>query len=154
MINNVDRRRLRTEAVMENWPKRLYVAIGGYMGTSYSIELSAGKLRYVVYEHGYATSREETITPTAEQWSKFRAALDSIGVWQWKSHYPPQLGICDGTGWTLEVSYEDIEVYSDGDNSYPEDEEDDESQLSAAPSRRFERFLKTVSDLIDGRDFA
>jgi hypothetical protein len=67
---------------------------------------------------------------------------------------PSRLGICDGTGWTLEVSYEDIEAYSDGDNSYPEDEDDDESQLFAAPPRRFERFLKAVSDLIDGCNFA
>jgi hypothetical protein len=41
-----------------------------------------------------------------------------------------------------------------GDNSYPEDEDDDESQLFAAPPRGFERFLKAVSDLIDGRNFA
>lgn len=138
---------------MDNRPKRLAISIGGFTGPSFSIELSGGRLRYVAYEYAYASPREEVITPTAEQWSVFRTALDSIGVWQWQNDYPSKGAICDGSQRAFAVAYEDVELHTGGDNAYPGDEADDDTLSSAEPSARFERFLKAVSDLIGGRDF-
>lgn len=131
-------------------PKRLLITIGGYMGPSYSVELSGEGLRYEVYDQGYANPRAEVITPSDEAWTAFRAALDSIRVWRWHKDYPNP-GVVDGTQWSVEIVYDDVQLTSGGDNRYP--------TASGAPSQGFEdtptfrRLIKAVRTLIGGREF-
>jgi hypothetical protein len=134
-------------------PNRLIAAIGGHLGPSYSVELSHGKLHYVIWKGGDTLPVEVDIVPTAGQWREFRAALDSIDIWQWRDNYAPELSIRDGTQWNLDVAYEDAALRSGGDNAYPKDESDGGTIPHAAPSARFEHLLKAVSALIGGQDF-
>ncbi len=133
--------------LVNHLPTRLKIGIGGYMGPSYSVELWDGRLLYVRCEYGYRNESVEEITPTRKQWLRFRAELDSIGVARWRRTYR-DLGILDGTGWGLEIAYEDVEMLSSGDNAYPESD-----PLSDVPSAAFNRFLKAVSRLAGGRVF-
>jgi hypothetical protein len=134
-------------------PSLLVATIGGDSGSSYSIELSDSKLRYSSRKDDGTLPVRDEIEPTAAQWREFGAALDSIDIWQWQNDYPRELPICDGTQWTLDIAYGDTALHTGGDNAYPRDDDDDGTIPSAAPSARFERFMKAVSALIGGRDF-
>ena len=110
--------------------------------------MSDGRLAYVRWDYGYRTESVEELTPTRAQWIRFRAELDSIGVARWNRTYHDDLGVLDGTSWSLEIRYEDVEVLSSGDNAYPEND-----PLSAVPSAAFNRLLKAVSRLLRRRTF-
>jgi hypothetical protein len=135
---------------MDFHPKTLRIAVGGYTGPSYSVELCDGKLRYEAREYGYANPRSESIAPTEEQWAQFRSALDSGRVWQWQPDYPNP-GAVDGTQWSIEVAYEDATVLSHGDNSYPKAN----GKPSGNPdgTREFNRLMRAVRALLGGRRF-
>jgi hypothetical protein len=135
---------------MDIHPKTLRISVGGYTGPSYSVELCAGKLRYIATEYGHTNPRSEFIAPTEEQWSQFRAALDSCRVWQWRPHYPNP-GVEDGTLWSIEVAYEDATVLSHGDNSYPK--ANGKPSENPDGSRVFNRLMKAVQALLGGRPF-
>lgn len=94
------------------------------------------------------------IMPSPPRWRRFRAELDSIGVWAWRPTYENRYMI-DGGGWALEIRYADRGIKSEGCNAWPEGdepprcgetpgEEDDESR----PKDPFNRFCEAVSRLI------
>jgi hypothetical protein len=109
---------------MEPIPQRLRIGIGGHFGPSYGVELESGLLVYTSSKQRKdfppeCDSRTENIHPTTERWQAFRAALDQLNVWCWQSDYPNSAMVCDGTGWTVEISYSDRSLVSSGENCFP-----------------------------------
>ena len=135
---------------MDFHPKTLRISVGGYTGSSYSVELCDGKLRYEATEYGHANPRSEVIAPTEEQWAQFRSALDSCRVWQWQPDYPNP-GVTDGTRWEVEVVYDDAALLSHGDNNYPK--AGGKPSGDAEGSREFSRLMRAVRALLGGRPF-
>src|SRR5438046_189341 len=71
-------------------PKSFTASIGGFLGTSYHVEMRDGALTYTVSEPGGRNPRRETISPTAMQWREFQQALDDLNIWKWQSEYSNQ----------------------------------------------------------------
>jgi len=131
-------------------PKSFSASIGGFFGPSYQVELKDGKLYYRSYRGNPNRARRITITPTPEQWAKFRAALDAIHIWKWKARYDNQY-VNDGTQWSLSITYDDRALTSGGSNSYPKKDGVPNNQPEF--TRPFEAWLKAVRDLTGGREF-
>jgi len=150
-----------TQSTVKALPKRLRIGIGGYFGPCYGVTLEKGHLIYTYSARGPSGGepkpewpldpklREllgleplpvpDEIQPSPRQWRAFRKALDRIGVWSWKRHYPNPPGFCDGTGWSVKIVYSDKKLLSSGSNSYPGRDD-------------FRRFSRAVARLI-GREF-
>lgn len=126
------------------YPTLFSVSIGGFTGSSFSIENSENGLRYASFDYGYSLNSTEEIVPTVEEWQAFKRALDKIGVWEWEHEYPNP-GICDGTSWCVKIRWGNMNVFSHGSNNYPGRDHN---------SSEFEAFLKAVRKLIGGKDFS
>jgi hypothetical protein len=132
-------------------PTKFRAHIGGFGGGDYVVELRGNALTYTsrAKERGQP-ARTETVIPTAAKWRDFRAALDQIRVWQWKTQYPTQ-GTLDGTQWSLEIAYADKSIVTEGSNNFPDAGGQPTGQ--PVPTKTFERYLAAVKSLLDGRDF-
>ncbi|MGE5552076.1 MAG: hypothetical protein ACM3ZC_16325 [Bacteroidota bacterium] len=126
----------RREAVE---PLVLEILVDHFGGSRYQARLAAGR---VIYGQG-PFGRDEIVDPAPEAWRRFRAALDAVGVWDWRAEY--YMPACDGTSWAVKIRYADREIESWGSNGYPGTEGADESQEFAA-------FLAAVRDLLGGRE--
>ena len=87
---------------------------GGF-GVSSKLELVNGTF--------YETPQFEKVArkckePSLEKWISFRYLLDHLNAWKWKPYYS-NLGIFDGTQWSLEIEYGDAKIACSGSNSYP-----------------------------------
>jgi hypothetical protein len=131
-------------------PKHFSAYIGGFMGASYRLDLKDGILTYSTFGRGNSNPKHTTVTPTTEQWSEFRQALDGLKVWQWRADYP-STGTLDGTQWLLDVAYADHAIKTGGSNSYP----DSSGKPSGKPeyTKDFSRYLEAVKKLIGGKSF-
>lgn len=130
-------------------PERFSASIGGFMGTSYSVELSGGTLTHTTTGLHYDSPEHTTLRPTEAQWREFRHALDNLKVWQWLSDYPNP-GVCDGTGWSLDIAYSDRALTTQGDNNYPGTH--GRPNDAPDPTKHFNSFLRAVRNLT-GRGF-
>ena len=128
---------------MNTKPKRLNIRIDHYMVSSFSLKLEAGELQYA-RDIG---CEMQFISASDEQWAAFRQELDSIGIWQWKSKYDNP-GVCDGTGWEINIAYADKMIRSSGINAYP-----DRNGACIDGGGTFIRFCKAVQSLTGGLDF-
>jgi hypothetical protein len=117
-------------------PTRLHASIGGFFGRCYTIELHESALRYRCWERDSCLA-DEKLNPTDQEWSGFRQALDSLGVWRWSSNYHAR-GVTDGTSWSFDISWGHTTISSGGSNAFPPE---------------FESFLGAVSQLLRGRAF-
>ena len=126
-------------------PKHLRASIGGYFGPSYSVELTDQTL-FCIALSDELPDPAWLVEPTAEQWHAFRRALDKINVWQWQAHYPNP-GVCDGTGWSLEVAYSDHALDSGGDNNYPDAQGEPTNLLDQ--TKTFDRLLRAITRLAE-----
>jgi hypothetical protein len=137
-------------------PERLQVSIGGHFGTSYGVCLEGGLLTYkwskpVQNFSPKWDSWSEQIQPSDERWQAFRAALDRLSVWRWQQRYmDPE--VCDGTGWSIEISYADKAIVSGGSNCFPDRAGAPISITQAKSGDTFDRFCRAVSKLV-GKDF-
>jgi hypothetical protein len=131
-------------------PTRFVARIGGFLGSSYSVELKDGTLIYTASDRGQANIRHTTITPTDAAWREFRKTLDELKVWQWRSDYP-RGGVVDGTQWLVEIAYSDRSLKSRGDNNYPDAAGKPTGRPEVTPI--FNRYLEAVKKLIGGKDF-
>jgi hypothetical protein len=141
---------------MKLLPKRLYIGIGGYFGSCYSVHLEKGHLTYTHQKEGtrFPETREsvsEKIQPTQKRWQAFRAALDRLNVWCWQEHYLDP-GVCDGTQWSLKIAYPDKAVISGGSNSFPGRNGEALSLTAQRNEKTFARFCCAVALLV-GREF-
>jgi hypothetical protein len=128
-------------------PTRFVARIGGFLGSSYSVEIKDGILTYTASDQGQTNVRHTTITPPDGAWRDFRKTLDELNVWQWRSDYP-RGGVVDGTQWLFEIAYSDRTLKSRGDNNYP----DAAGKPEVTPV--FKRYLEAVKKLIGGKDFS
>jgi hypothetical protein len=131
-------------------PKRFSAYIGGFTGVSYRVELHGDALRYIRFGRGTTNPKQETITPTPEQWREFRQTLDAMKVWHWRAEYPNH-GVCDGTQWSLDIAYHDRILIAHGDNNYPNDTGTPSGV--AEPTSAFNRYLAAIQKLLGGRRF-
>jgi hypothetical protein len=127
-------------------PKQLHpdlfaASIGGYTGDSYAVEWKDGQLRYRAFGLGHRPKRTQRKapcpSPVAVDWQAFWDELDKIGTWDWKANYR-EAGVVDGTGWSVEITYNGRELKSHGSNAYPS---------------QFDNFLKAIQKLVGGRRF-
>lgn len=98
------------------------------------VEFRRNGLVFESYRH--PTTESVTVMPSDAQWRAFRESLDRLNVWQWRPEY--RRPILDGTGWSLNIQYNDRRLIAAGHNSYPDN---------------FEAFLEAVNTLLGGRKF-
>lgn len=119
--------------------------VGGYTGPSYGVRWEKQALFYDYAEYGYEWQEPVELHPLPEEWQRFWAALDRIGVWEWKPRYANE-GIVDGTSWKVEIEYSGRRIESAGLNAYP-------SADRPGGKDPFNEFCIAVSRLIGGRAF-
>ena len=132
-------------------PTKLQISIGGYFGPSYHIELKGKTLIYQATSDGSDQANETHISPSAKAWKSFWKTCNNIGIWGWRDRYEAT-GICDGTGWSLDIEQELRTLHCSGSNAYPDDEPYFEDYVDGYP-RPFSRFLKAISRLAGGLTF-
>jgi hypothetical protein len=131
-------------------PKHFSASIGGFMGSSYQLELQDGTLTHTTFSGGHGNPRRATVTPTSAQWREFREALDALRVWQWRADYPAT-GTVDGTQWALDIAYADRALKTHGDNSYPDST--GKPNGKPEPTKVFHLYLAAIKKLIGGEIF-
>ena len=135
-------------------PEKLALSIGGFMGSSYRVELKDGDLLYTTWTRGYELEGTQTITPSPEAWAEFWRRLDALGFWSWGGEYSPEHPVMDGTSWSSQISRGDRSVEAHGSNAYPPgDSEPEDSEESEEPASPFSEFCEAVSELVGGRNF-
>lgn len=130
-------------------PQRFNARVGGFMGYSYEVQLQDGRIQYSRFGGGHK-SKHVRMRPTIEQWRQFRRELDAIGVWRWRAQYSTP-GVSDGTQWSLDITYPDRAVRTQGNNDYPGATPDPFGVPSA--NKTFTRYLKAIQRLLGGRAF-
>jgi hypothetical protein len=131
-------------------PKHFGASIGGFLGSSYQLELHGDTLTYTASGRGHRDPQRATVTPTPAQWREFREALDALKVWQWRGNYPTN-GTMDGTQWALDIGYADRALEAHGDNNYP----DSTGKPNGAPepTKTFNLHLAAIRKLTGGKTF-
>lgn len=130
-------------------PRKFAARIGGMLSITFEVKFLDGVLVYST-ERARKTSDPVKITPTADQWREFRAALDDLKVWKWEADYINRK-VHDGTQWSLEIEYPDHLIKASGSNSYPEDDGRSNGQPQMTPA--FGRYLAAVEKLLGGKPF-
>ena len=133
-------------------PEKFHAVVGGFLGSTYVVELRDGALHYTERTQtsvGPGTF-SSTVIPTAQQWQEFRKSIDQLRIWQWQADYPNK-GVADGTQWSLEIAYADHALKTRGDNNYP----DATGKPNGEPNstKTFDSYLAAVKKLIGGRSF-
>lgn len=119
------------------------------MGNTYEVQLLDGCLQCETFGRGNK-SEHARVCPTIEQWREFRRELDAIGVWSWRAQYSNPR-VADGTQWSLDVTYPDRAVSTQGSNNFPGDTPDSFGVFSG--SKAFTKYLKAVQRLLGGKAF-
>ena len=133
-------------------PEKLSIYIGGYMGTSYSVELKRGTLLYECWSDRFREEQKHRINPSPEAWAKFWGSLDELGFWSWNGDYQPSGIILDGTSWSAEISVGDRSVEARGCNAYPPSSPRAKRPRESGESgSRFNEFCEAVCELLGGR---
>ena len=131
-------------------PTHFVARIGGFLGSTYSVELKDGILSYTASGRGQTSVRHAIVAPTQAEWRDFRQTLNELKVWQWQNDYP-RGGVVDGTQWLLEITYSDRAMKSRGDNNYPDAAGKPTGKPEFTPV--FNRYLAAIEKLIGGKDF-
>jgi len=133
-----------------NAPTVFNASIGGFFGTSYSVELTNNVLAYLANRNGKVIDSANFV-PTAAKWMKFYNALDKLNVWQWHTNYV-DYNVCDGTQWTFEIRNANHNLKILGSNCYP--------GVAGRPNwnskkitAEFGKYLKAVGQLVGGKEF-
>lgn len=116
----------------EYQPQELSFQIGGYFGSSYSVEWANENLVY------QADDEKTSLNPSQEEWTKFWQGLEELNVWDWERRYMPEEEIVDGTSWKIVLQYQGQKIESSGSNAYP---------------NQFSQFCDLVEELCGGREF-
>jgi hypothetical protein len=131
-------------------PKEFSAIIGGFLGSTYVVELRDGALHYTEKKGRDAVTSSATVIPTSAQWQEFRKTIDELNIWQWHAQYPNR-GTMDGTQWSLKIAYADRALKTHGDNNYPD--ANGAPSDNSDPSKSFNRYLGAIRKLIGGRSF-
>lgn len=123
-------------------PTAFQASIGCCMNNDgYSVEWEDGMLIYRPW--GYEP--EIRVQPLPEDWQRFWAEMDKIGVWDWEKHYD-NMWVLDGTSWSIKLKQGKKRVTSDGSNAYPGSE-------GPETSATFRAFCRAVQKLLGGFEF-
>jgi hypothetical protein len=128
-------------------PVQLSINVGGHFGPSYSVELEESVLTYryskrVTNFPPEWASRSEKIRPSQKRWQTFRAALDQLQVWSWRTDYRDP-SVCDGTSWSAEIVYWDRAIRSPGQQLLSRQEWRSYFDCRSHPGRHFRAVLQT-----------
>jgi len=135
-------------------PEKFAFYVGGYMGTSYSVELKRGALVYKCCADRREGEETHTIKPSPEAWAKFRVRLDELGFWSWSGDYQPRGIIFDGTSWSVAISAGERAVEAHGCNAFPPSSPRAKRAREIGESgSRFDDFCAAVSELLGGHAF-
>jgi hypothetical protein len=115
-------------------PTRLIITIGGFHGPHYDVRLECGRLQY------RTDDSHQMVTPSAENWATFWAAMDRIGVWSWDARYD-DVEVLDGIQWSIEISDSSRSVRCLGSNAYP-------GGQNLKHARPFREFLNVIESLV------
>lgn len=126
----------------EVYPTIFAIRIDSFGGPSYGVVFEKGKL---TYRKGLYTLPTE-VNAMPARWMRFWKEIDRTGIWGWDATYD-DLGIIDGTGWSIHIKHGSCEVESHGHNAYPEEVNDRE------PPEPFKQFLKALDDLLGTQVF-
>jgi hypothetical protein len=132
-----------------NVPTALTARIGGFLGTSYSVNWQNGALNYSASKED-KTIDSAKIIPSPAQWNEFRKTLNRLNVWKWHYNYD-NTNILDGTQWSLEITYVDCSLKTDGSNCYPE--ANGKPNKDPMGSKEFDEYLRAVEKLLGGKKF-
>jgi hypothetical protein len=93
----------------------------GCLGDSHRLlwDPASETLQLIRNEFGEQEARTLT-TPTRAQWKAFWILLEKAQAWHWPEEFHDEIGIIDGGGWSLEVSYAGRRIKSGGVNAYPD----------------------------------
>jgi len=142
-----------------------FVVMAGPSGSSYAVRLSGGSIDYIQTppdhklpgesphpgaQYGSGSGSSRTIEVSESSWQEFRAFVDRIGIWDWKSHYD-DLDVIEGAQWTLEINWGEKKLCSSGSNAYPLLES--ETGSFGGYSKAFSEFLEGLRRLLGGVDF-
>ena len=130
-------------------PKKFSAYIGGFLGTSYTVELQNGVLNYSEAKSPKDIKTNQ-ISPTPEQWLNFRHELDNIKIWSWKTNYPNSK-VYDGTQWSIDIEYPDHVLHVRGNNNYPE--KSGKPNNKPEPTKVFKDYLAAIQNLLGGKKF-
>jgi len=119
------------------FPTILKADVGGYMGSSFTVQLRATSLHYASSAHAREFDHHETISVAAATWTRFAARLDELEVWQWADSYEDE-GVLDGTSWEVVIEWGERGIRSSGFNAYP---------------ANWEVFCSAMEQLLGGRAF-
>ncbi|MDQ6684744.1 MAG: hypothetical protein M3Z16_06430 [Pseudomonadota bacterium] len=127
-------------------PEVLEFRIGGFFGSTFELQLTAGAVQCVESQGGRQLFKSQARLSSA-QWRALRAELDRLGVWTWRSSYVT-FGVKDGTQWSARIQYADRSLSSSGSNSYP----DATGKPTSSPdeSASFAQFRAALAKLVPG----
>jgi hypothetical protein len=129
-------------------PLKFSAYVGGFLGSSYSVELIGKSIKYEEISAG--KTKKIMIEPTEQQWMKFRQTLDALKVWHWKNSYWDSQ-VMDGTQWGISIKYSDKKLDVVASNSYPDANGQPSKNAEFTPT--FKAYLAAVSELVRGYDF-
>ncbi len=101
-------------------PQHLVFSEYGFPGTGTKLKWDSTRQELQISDYHGESETRTLPTPTRAQWKAFWILLDKAKVWEWQSEYVDEIGICDGGGWSLEISYAGRHIKSGGVNAYPD----------------------------------
>ena len=131
-------------------PRKFSIFIGGFFGPSFSVKKVNDSLIYHIAHPGESMHREESFSSTPAEWELFGAKLNELDIWNWQSEYLNN-GVCDGTQWSVDITWGSKTLTCHGDNNYPG--RCGRPANSPEKTVEFAVFLKAVERLIGGRAF-
>ena len=123
-------------------PTVLHFEIGGYNGPCHEVRWQGGQLACRHAPGAYMWQQEpRACHPSPEQWQQFWAAAATAGVWNWDRDYT-NLGVLDGTQWSLKLSHAGRRVRCAGSNAFP-----GSAGPNYYPGCAFDQFLAALQQL-------
>jgi len=132
-------------------PDLFLMRVGGFLGSSYSAELKDRRVIYRKTGQGKLLVEKSISVPTG-QWQKFWKVVNEIQLEKWARRYDNQ-AVADGTQWHISIRVNGRTYESGGSNNYPADSNPSIGNRSPERSKRFNRLVKAVRELLGGVEF-